>query len=161
MTRAILGIGANLGDPAVAVRAAVEAIDACAGVQVLARSSLYRTAPVGGPDQPDFINAVVEVETSLTPAELLHCAQVIEQSWHRTREVRWGPRTLDIDVITFGGLVSDDPMLTLPHPRAAERGFVLVPWHEIDAEAELPGAGRIEDLLRTVRDAGIERWVAP
>ena len=159
MTRAVLALGANLGDPGQTIRGAMDALDACPGIAVIDRSSVYRTAPVGGPEQPDFMNAVVVVETTLDPLALLACAQSVEQQWHRTREVRWGPRTLDVDVIVIDALVSDDPALTLPHPRAAERAFVLVPWLEVDPSAALDGIP-IRDLLARLDTSDIERMDA-
>ena len=156
MTRAVLALGANLGDPLGAIRGAMDALDACLGIDVVARSSVYRTAPVGGPEQPDFMNAVVVVETDLDPLALLACGQGVEQQWQRTREVRWGPRTLDVDVIAFDGEVSDDPVLTLPHPRAAERAFVLVPWLEVDPYATLHGTP-VRDLLDALDTSDIVR----
>jgi 2-amino-4-hydroxy-6-hydroxymethyldihydropteridine diphosphokinase len=156
MTKAVLALGANLGDPMAAVLGAMEALDQAEGVQVVARSSLYVTDPVGGPDQPRFINAVVVVDTSLSPLQLLECALEIEQQWHRTREVHWGPRTLDIDVIDIPGVVMDTTTLTLPHPRAAERAFVLVPWLEIDPAAQLTELGPISTLMQDIDRSGIE-----
>lgn len=156
MTRAVLALGANLGDPGQAIRGAMDALDACPGIAVIGRSSVYRTAPVGGPEQPDFMNAVVVVETTLDPLALLACAHAVEQQWQRTRDVRWGPRTLDVDVIVIDALVSDDPALTLPHPRAAERAFVLVPWLEVDPHAVLAGTP-IRDLLARLDTSDIER----
>ena len=114
------------------------------------RQSLYRTAPVGGVEQPDYLNAVVAGRTELSASDLLALCQRIEQAHGRTRDVRWGPRTLDVDVLRFGDVVSDDPRLTLPHPRAHERAFVLVPWFEVDADASVPGRGRVADLLGAV-----------
>lgn len=160
MTRAVLALGANLGDPHGAIRGAMDVLDACEGITVIARSSLYRTAPVGGPEQPDFMNAVVVVETTLDPLELLACGHAVEQQWHRTRDVRWGPRTLDVDVIVIDHVVSDDSVLTLPHPRAAERAFVLVPWLEVDPSARLDGTP-IRDLLARLDTSDIERLDAP
>lgn len=156
MTRAVLALGANLGNPREAICGAMDALDACDGVTVIARSSLYRTAPVGGPEQPDFLNAVVVVETTLDPHALLACGQAVEQQWHRTREVRWGPRTLDVDVIIIDGVVSDDAVLTLPHPRARERAFVLVPWLEADPGATLEGMS-VSDLIAELDTSDIER----
>ena len=101
-------------------------------------SGLYRTAPVGGPaGQPDFVNAVIEVTTDLGAYELLKLCNAVEAAHHRERLVRWGPRTLDIDVIDYDGVISEDPVLTLPHPRAQERAFVLVPWAQMDPQARL------------------------
>jgi 2-amino-4-hydroxy-6-hydroxymethyldihydropteridine diphosphokinase len=143
--RVAFGLGANLGDRVAALQGAVDVLAPL--LQDARVSSVYETAPVGGPDgQPDYANAVLVGETSASPQQLLEAAQAAEEAWHRTREVRWGPRTLDVDVLDVGGLRSDDPALTLPHPRAHERAFVLVPWAEADPAAELTGLGRVADL---------------
>jgi 2-amino-4-hydroxy-6-hydroxymethyldihydropteridine diphosphokinase len=155
MTRAVIALGANLGDARAALSGAISALRSTAGVEVLAESSVYSTAPIGGVEQPDYLNSVVLVESSLTPRELLDRMHEIENTWHRTREVRWGPRTLDLDLIEYQGVTSDDPELTLPHPRAHERAFVLVPWLEADPEAELTGFGTVAGLVPTLGDQGI------
>lgn len=144
--RFVVSLGSNVGESAAMLADAVARLRAASGVEVTGVSSLYRTAPVGGVEQPDFLNAVVLGETTRTPAELLSLCHELEQAHGRTREVRWGPRTLDVDVIAYGELVSDDPILTLPHPRAHERAFVLVPWLELDADARLP-QGAVRDLV--------------
>ena len=144
--RAVLALGANLGDPQAALQGAVDALIAHPQVEVLAASSVYETDPVGIADQPVFCNAVVLVRTTLEPGALLAVAHGIERDWHRTRDVRWGPRTLDVDIIDIEGESSDDPSLTLPHPRAHERGFVIVPWREIEPGAVLTGHGPISEL---------------
>lgn len=135
--RAVLALGSNLGESeSIIERAVVDLREA--GMRILRVSPLYRTAPVGGPaGQPDYVNAVIEVSTSLRPYELLKLCNAVEAAHHRERLVRWGPRTLDIDVIDYEGVVSDDPVLTLPHPRAHERSFVLTPWARMDPEAHL------------------------
>ena len=120
----IVSVGANLGDREAALQGALDALIATPGVKVTAVSRVYETDPVGGPEQPAYLNAVIAGETSLEPHELLICAQAIESEWHRTREVRWGPRTLDIDIITMGTAQLTSEVLTLPHPRAHERSFV-------------------------------------
>ena len=140
-SRAVIALGANMGDPLAALRGAVEALQQHPEVDVVSTSSVYATAPVGGPEQDDYLNAVVLIDTDLTPRELLALAHRIENDWHRTREVRWGPRTLDIDLIAIhdrdGDVVMDDPDLTLPHPRAHERAFVCVPWAEVEHGVDL------------------------
>lgn len=144
----IFGLGANLGDRLAALQRAIDVITADPAVTAVSVSRVYETDPVGGPDQPDYLNAVLVVRTMLVPIEVLALAHLAEQELHRTREVRWGARTLDVDVIMYADLVSDDPVLTLPHPRAAERAFVLVPLHDADPEAVLPGAsGSVAHLL--------------
>lgn len=116
--RAVLALGSNLGESESTIERAVVDLRE-AGVRILRVSPLYRTAPVGGPEgQPDYVNAVIEVSTELSPYELLKLCNAVEAAHHRERLVRWGPRTLDIDVIDYEGTVSDDPVLTLPHPRA-------------------------------------------
>lgn len=147
MSRAVLALGANLGDRLAALRGAVAAL--AAEVTVDAVSPVYETAPVGGPDQPDYLNAVVLVTTALPPFDLLALAHRVEASAGRTREERWGPRTLDIDLIAYDAVVSDDPLLTLPHPRAHERAFVLRPWLDVDPDAVLPGHGPVAALHAT------------
>lgn len=135
--RAVLALGSNLGESESTIERAVVDLREV-GMRILRVSPLYRTAPVGGPaGQPDYVNAVIEVSTSLRPYELLKLCNAVEAAHHRERLVRWGPRTLDIDVIDYEGVVSDDPVLTLPHPRAHERSFVLTPWARMDPEAHL------------------------
>ena len=144
MSRAALGLGANLGDRVAALQGAVDVVAPHLRDAVV--SSVYETAPVGGPEQPDYANAVLVGEWDGDPLDLLALAYEAEQAWDRTREVRWGPRTLDVDVLVVGDVVSDDPALTLPHPRAHERAFVVVPWAEADPSATLPDGTRVADL---------------
>ena len=152
--RYVIGIGSNMGDSISIVRRAIDEIEAKFDVDVDERSSLYRTRPVGGPEQDDYINAVVVVHYDRNPDRLLAGLQEIEHEFGRVRDVRWGPRTLDLDIIAVDDITSVEPDLTLPHPRAHERAFVLVPWHEIDPEATLPNHGRIENLIdHLMRDA--------
>lgn len=149
MTRAhtaVVSLGANLGDATTALRAAVDALDNDEHTDVVAASQIYLSAPVGGPDQPDYLNGVVVVETDRRAWELLEFAHVIEADHDRVRAERWGPRTLDIDIITFDAVLSSDPDLTLPHPRAHERLFVVLPWLEIDAVGEHPIHGSLARL---------------
>lgn len=142
--RAVLALGSNLGESESTIERAVVDLRE-AGVRILRVSPLYRTAPVGGPEgQPDYVNAVIEVSTELSPYELLKLCNAVEAAHHRERLVRWGPRTLDIDVIDYEGTVSDDPVLTLPHPRAHERAFVLTPWAQMDPQAYLTVTRRAE-----------------
>jgi len=151
VSRAALGLGANLGDRVAALQGAVDVVAPHLRDAVV--SSVYETAPVGGPEQPDYANAVLVGEWDGEPGELLALAHEAEQAWDRTREVRWGPRTLDVDVLVVGDVVSDDPALTLPHPRARERAFVVVPWAEADPSATLPDGTRVEDLARRLGGA--------
>lgn len=142
MTRAFLALGSNLGDRAAYLQLGLDTIATAAGVRVVAVSSVYETDPVGGPVQDDFLNAVVEVETDLGPHELLAVCVAAEAASARVREVRWGPRTLDVDVLVLGDVVSDDPRITIPHPRMAERPFVLAPLSELAPElAAAPPTG--------------------
>lgn len=158
MSRAVIALGANLGDPRAAVLGAIDVLAADEGVTVVAISKLYETDPVGGPEQPMYVNAVVVVDSTRSPMELLDLAHSVEQQWQRVRDIRWGPRTLDVDLIDVDGVVSDDPVLTLPHPRAFERAFVIVPWLDVEPDAVLVGHGPIVELaidvsgIRPLRD---------
>ena len=155
--RAVLSVGANLGDRLGTLQGCVQAIARLPDTDVLAISPVYETAPVGGPAQPDYLNAVLVIETGLPPRDLLEAAHRIEADFGRVRAERFGPRTLDIDIISYAGQVSDDPELTLPHPRAHERAFVLAPWHDIDPGAELPGQGAVTELLAGLDRAGVRQ----
>ncbi len=156
MTRAVVALGANLGDRGDTVRRAVAAL--AARTRLVAASAMFETEPVGGPaGQPAFYNAVVVVETDLEPAGVLALAHELEAGAGRVRAEHWGPRTLDVDVIAFGDRISDDPELTLPHPRAHERAFVLLPWSDADPDAELPGRGRVVDLIMNIERHGVRR----
>ena len=145
--RCALGLGANLGDARATLAAAVRALRAQPGVSAVQVSALYRTAPVGGPAQPDFLNAVVVLDTAMSAIDLLGLAHDLEQRHGRQRAVRWGPRTLDVDILAVDGLSSDWPPLMLPHPRSATRAFVLVPWAQVDVEARVPGALTVAQAL--------------
>lgn len=174
--QAVIGVGANMGNPAETVQSAMDALDLHPHITVLQRSSLFRSAPVGGVEQDDFINAVMTVETTLSAYELLGVCQGIELAHGRTRDVRWGPRTLDLDLIRFtpheglgrGADIGDataelkltDPVLTLPHPEAGNRAFVLTPWHEIDPSATIDVDGTtltLRERLEELSDQGVER----
>jgi 2-amino-4-hydroxy-6-hydroxymethyldihydropteridine diphosphokinase len=149
MTRAVLSLGANLGDRAATLRAALTALQ---DDGLVARSTLYETPPWGPVEQPPYLNAVAIVRGSRDARGWLARAHELEQAAGRTREVRWGARTLDVDVVTVTDddgtpVLSDDPELTLPHPRAHERAFVLVPWAALEPGAVLPGRGRVADLM--------------
>ena len=163
MTRAVLSLGANLGDRAGAIRAAITALKPDG---LVARSTLYETPPWGPVEQPPYLNAVVVVRGDRDAAGWLDRAHELERAAGRTRDVRWGPRTLDVDVVTVTGddgrpVLSADPELILPHPRAHERAFVLVPWASLDPAAVLPGRGRVTDLLAALPPedvAAVVRW---
>ncbi|MDT0275869.1 2-amino-4-hydroxy-6-hydroxymethyldihydropteridine diphosphokinase [Blastococcus goldschmidtiae] len=157
MSRVVLSLGANLGDRAGTLRAALAAL---AEDGPLAHSGLYETPPWGPVRQPPYLNAVAVLGGDRDARAWLARAHELEQAAGRTREVRWGARTLDVDVVTVTGehgepVVADDPELTLPHPRAHERAFVLVPWLAVDADAELPGRGRVGDLVAALDPAEV------
>ena len=157
MTRAVLSLGANLGDRARALRTAVEALKRDG---LVARSTLYETPPWGPVEQPPYLNAVAVVTGDRDAAGWLALAHELEQAAGRTREVRWGARTLDVDVVTVTAddgtpVHSADPALLLPHPRAAERAFVLVPWLALDPAATLPGHGAVAALVAALPAADV------
>ena len=146
--RAYIGIGGNLDDPLLQMRRAFRALHELPASRCVACSPLYRSAPVGGPSgQPDYLNAAAALDTTLAPDELLTALQAIETAQGRTRTVRWGPRTLDLDLLLYDRLVLDEPRLTLPHPRLHERAFVLYPLYDIAPALEIPGHGLLTDLL--------------
>ena len=141
-----LGLGSNLGDRLGTLRAAVEALGG-KGLHLVASSRVWETDPVGGPaDQPPYLNAVVRVRTDRAPLQVLEAVQEVEAGLGRTREVRWGPRTIDVDVLLIDALVLDEPDLTVPHPRIAERAFVVLPLLDIDPDPVLPTGERLLDL---------------
>jgi len=135
---AYLGIGSNLGDRLAHLQDAVRGLAATPGITVVAVSAVYETAPVGGPPQPDYLNAAVAVDTALSARDLLGVAQRLERHAHRVRDERWGPRTLDVDVLLVGDEEIHDDDLEVPHPRLAERGFVLAPLADLDVRPEVP-----------------------
>lgn len=145
MPRAFLGLGSNLGDRLGNLRRAVELLRE-RRVRVLRSSRVYETDPVGGPEQPDYLNAVVEVEAEGTARHLLEICLAIEEEMGRLRGERWGPRTIDLDLLTFGHEEIDEPGLRVPHPRMHERAFVLAPLLELTADPKLPGGRRVADL---------------
>jgi 2-amino-4-hydroxy-6-hydroxymethyldihydropteridine diphosphokinase len=155
MTAVVLALGSNLGDRQDILQGAVDAIVGLPGVRVTAVSPVYETVPVGGPAQPDYLNAVVLADAARPARELLDRLHEIEAAFDRVRLVRWGPRTLDIDIVVFDSERSDDPELTLPHPRAHERAFVLAPWHDVDPDAALPGHGPVAELLAKADHSGL------
>jgi dihydroneopterin aldolase/2-amino-4-hydroxy-6-hydroxymethyldihydropteridine diphosphokinase len=160
--RTVLALGSNLGDRLATLQGGVDALLGPAelgppglgssglgssGLALVALSPVYETVPVGGPPQPEYLNAVLIAETTLPATALLRRVQAVEAAFGRVRQEVWGPRTLDVDVIVYGDVVSDDPELMLPHPRAWERAFVLAPWLDADPDAEIPGQGRVAGLL--------------
>jgi 2-amino-4-hydroxy-6-hydroxymethyldihydropteridine diphosphokinase len=153
----VLALGSNLGDRLANLQGGVDALCAETGLEDVAVSPVYQSAPVGGPAQPDYLNAVLTASTSLPARAVLDRGRAAEAALRRVRGERWGPRTLDVDVIVYGNEVSGDPELTLPHPRAHERPFVLAPWHDLDPDAAIPGHGRIADLLAATGTGGLRR----
>ena len=157
---AVIALGSNLAEPARQVRAALSALEAHPQIQIEKTSSLYVTAPVGYDDQPDFVNAVCSVRTSLDGVSLLAVLNRIEADFGRERTFRNAPRTLDLDIIDFDGISSNDPHLTLPHPRAHERSFVMKPLAEILPDFVLGGHGRAADLAAALGEEGIRLLAA-
>ncbi|MDN5864216.1 MAG: 2-amino-4-hydroxy-6-hydroxymethyldihydropteridine diphosphokinase [Gammaproteobacteria bacterium] len=155
MTPAWVGLGSNLGEPASAVENAICELESLPETQLAARSRLYRTPP-WGPEQPDFINAVAKLETGLEAGTLLTELLAIEARHGRERRERWGPRTLDLDLLLYGKERIVTNRLEVPHPRLAERAFVLVPLAELEPELEVPGAGKVSALLACVDASGVE-----
>jgi 2-amino-4-hydroxy-6-hydroxymethyldihydropteridine diphosphokinase len=143
--KAVIALGSNLGDRELNIDSAVAEIAKI--IEVTHLSTNHETDPVGGPDQPKYLNAVLIAESLLAPDELLKALLAIESRLGRVRDIHWGPRTIDLDLIIVDDEKIDSPDLVLPHPRAHERRFVLEPWAEIDPEAVLPGHGRIEEIL--------------
>ena len=146
--RAYIGIGSNLDNPIAQVQRAFQALDDLPACANIACSPLYRTAPVGGPPgQPDYINAVAALDTVLTADDLLKALQALETVQGRIRAVRWGARTLDLDLLLYGQMTRNDPWLILPHPRLHQRAFVLQPLHDIAPNLTIPGRGTLTELL--------------
>lgn len=156
MNPVYIALGSNLAQPVRQLQSALAALAAHPSVQVAACSSFYRTAPVGYDEQPDFINAVALLQTDLPPPELLRVLQAAEEAAGRVRSFRNAPRTLDLDIIDYGGQVWDTPDLQLPHPRAAERGFVMVPLAEIAPQHRLPGQQQtVAELAAALAGQGV------
>jgi len=159
---AYLGLGSNLGDRLATLQRAVDLLAATPGIRVVRSSRVYETEPVGGPVQPEYLNAVVEVDADLRPRELLEACLTVEEALGRVRTARWGPRTIDVDLLTYGDDTIDEPDLVVPHPRMHERGFVLAPLTELTADPPLPGGRRLTSL-RLGPDAvfGVRRFAPP
>ncbi|KUJ33819.1 2-amino-4-hydroxy-6-hydroxymethyldihydropteridine pyrophosphokinase [Streptomyces sp. MBT84] len=155
--RAVIALGSNLGNRLETLQGAIDALEDTPGVRVKGVSPVYETEPWGVDpgSQPTYFNAVVVVKTTLPPSSLLERAHAVEEAFHRVREERWGARTLDVDIVSYAEVVSGDPVLTLPHPRAHERAFVLAPWHDLDPAALLPGRGPVAELLTAVTREGV------
>lgn len=157
MTRAFVAIGSNLDDPLAQARRAIEALKTLPESRLVAVSRLYRTPPMGPPGQPDYINAVVALDTELDAHALLDALQAQEQLQARVRgPERWGPRTLDLDILLYGNEIIASPRLTVPHAGIAERGFFLLPLAELAPSLPIPGHGPVAELLAQVSTAGIE-----
>ena len=157
MSLAYIALGANLGDPAATVKAAFSALAELPQTRLVATSALYRSAPVGITEQPEFVNAVASVETTLAPEALLDALLVIEQQFGRVRAEKNGPRTLDLDILLYGEQIIDTARLTLPHPRLHLRAFVLYPLADLAPTLDLPGRGLLAAWLPAVANQGIER----
>lgn len=155
--RAVLALGSNVGDRRGNLAAALRHLAAVRGLTISAVSPVYETDAAGGPPQPDYLNAVVLIDSDLDARALLARTHEIEAALGRVRRQRWGPRTIDIDLIALGDETSEDPLLTLPHPRAHERGFVLAPWLDVDPAAELPAHGPVAELLSPRARQGLRR----
>jgi 2-amino-4-hydroxy-6-hydroxymethyldihydropteridine diphosphokinase len=156
--QAVLALGSNLGDRLARLQGAIAALEDTPEVTIVAVSSVYETDPVGATaDSGKFLNAVVLIDTTLTVHTLLDRALAIEEAFGRERSEPGAPRTLDVDLLVVGDRVCDDEQLTLPHPRAHLRGFVLVPWLEIDPEGEIPGQGFVADLISQVDTSGVTK----
>lgn len=156
MTTVFIGLGSNLDSPKQHITTAIESIGEIQSTHVTKVSSLYKSKPVGPQDQGDYVNAVVELETELTPLDLLDNLQTIENEHGRVRNERWGPRTLDLDILMYGEEIIQNDRLTIPHVEMINRCFVLVPLAEIIPDIHIPGKGPVNDLLNTVNQDGLE-----
>ncbi|MEA3242555.1 MAG: 2-amino-4-hydroxy-6-hydroxymethyldihydropteridine diphosphokinase [Pseudomonadota bacterium] len=154
---AYIGLGSNLDNPESQLKTAIEALTGLPQTRLQARSSLYRSAPMGPQDQPDYLNAVVQLSTGLEPEALLDKLQGIEQAQGRVRAQHWGPRTLDLDILLYGEDVVATERLKIPHPGIAERSFVLYPLAEINGQLEIPELGGVGSLMEQCPDAGLSR----
>jgi len=157
MQKAFIALGSNLQQPEQQVLKACQEIKSLPKTRLIKSSSLYRTAPVGYDDQPDFINAVVQVETDLTPREFLRALQALENSHGRERPFPNAPRVLDLDLLLYGNMVMSTEELTLPHPRMHERGFVLLPLAEIAPDLKLARYGKVTELAKNCAAQGVEK----
>lgn len=155
--RAVIALGSNVGNRLERLQSAVDALADTPGLKVKAVSPVYETEPWGvdPTSQSSYFNAVVLVRTTLPPSSLLERGHAIEEALERVRDEHWGPRTIDVDIVAYQGVISDDPRLTLPHPRVHERAFVLVPWHDVEPGAEVPGRGAIAELLAGLGSEGV------
>ncbi|WP_217541341.1 2-amino-4-hydroxy-6-hydroxymethyldihydropteridine diphosphokinase [Vibrio metschnikovii] len=162
MTIAYIAVGSNLAEPILQAKQAIEALKQLPKSQFIAASSLYSSTPMGPQDQPEYINAVVVIDTQLSPLALLDCTQAIEQEQGRERKAeRWGPRTLDLDILLYGDEIIDSPRLTVPHYGMKVREFVLYPLDEIAPDLSLPDGTKLSDLLSEVDRNGLSIWHSP
>ncbi len=150
--RCFLGLGANLEDKEASLKTAISFLEREKNIQVRRVAPFYRTAPWGYTDQDWFINTVVEIETSLSPQQLLNVLLAIEEKMGRVRGARWGPRVIDLDLLLYGDAVLDEPNLIVPHPRMAARAFVLAPLADLAPDLVIPGQGRVADLWKKIRE---------
>lgn len=155
--RVVIALGSNLGDRLGNLQGGLDALLGRPGLTFVAVSPVFETVPVGGPEQADFLNAVLIAQTRLPARAVLERCHEAEAVFGRIRAEVWGPRTLDLDLIVYGDEVSVDPVLTLPHPRAHERAFVLAPWYAADPDARIPGRGAVAGLLASVGTDGVRR----
>lgn len=161
MITAYIAIGSNLASPVKQAKQAITALEQHSDMTLIACSSLYSSKPMGPQDQPDYINAVVQIETALSPIELLNCTQAIELEQGRERkDERWGPRSLDLDIILYGNQVIDNERLTVPHYGMKVREFVLYPLFEINPQLQLPDGSKLSDLIKQVDRNGLTIWQA-
>ncbi|MFZ7120295.1 MAG: 2-amino-4-hydroxy-6-hydroxymethyldihydropteridine diphosphokinase [Eubacteriaceae bacterium] len=156
MSKAYLGLGSNIGDKKVNLEKAIQLLEDNKSIVVIKKSSYYETEPVGYKEQDWFLNMVVEIETSLEPEDLLEYCQWIEKELKRKRIIRWGPRTIDVDILVYEDYESCDETLTLPHPRICERAFVMIPLHEIAPTLKIKGKS-IEELLKNFKGEEIKK----
>jgi 2-amino-4-hydroxy-6-hydroxymethyldihydropteridine diphosphokinase len=160
LVRAYVGLGSNLNDPNAQIHSALAALDAIPATCCVAYSSIYKSKPLGATAQPDYLNAVAAVDTRLNAAELLRELHLIEEQHGRVRgEERWGPRTLDLDLLLYGDIQVEGDTLTVPHPGLSERNFVLYPLHEIAPQLHIPGAGSVQTLLERCSSLGLQALV--
>lgn len=157
-SRAFLGLGSNLGDRLENLQSAVDLLDGQQDLRVVTSSRVWETDPVGGPPQPDYLDAVVRVQTGLTPHGLLDACHQVEAVLHRERDIRWGPRTIDVDILLFDDVSMDHPDLILPHPRLLVRAFVVLPLMELEPDLVLPGGA---DLRSCVVEGGARPFAPP
>ncbi|MBI4734410.1 MAG: 2-amino-4-hydroxy-6-hydroxymethyldihydropteridine diphosphokinase [Rubrobacteridae bacterium] len=160
MSHAFLGLGSNLGDRVGNLKSAALLLQQHSRIKITKMSSVYETEPIGNVEQPGFLNCVILTETDLAPNELLKVVNQIEMDLKRERSIRWGPRTIDIDILLFENKKINEPELIIPHPRICERAFVLVPLLELSPQIEIPGVGKAKDCVDIVQGQGIKKLAA-